>query len=84
MDNRGNQMMNRTLTLLTGAAVAIGTFAMASAADAQVMRYRGPQGYYGYAAPPYFRESPTYAPDRPGPRNYNNPGIPDHQDASRG
>ncbi len=28
--------------------------------------------------------SPVYAPDRPSPRNYNNPGIPDFQDGSRG
>lgn len=86
MGNKGNQMMNKTLTLLMGAAIAVGSLAIASAADAQVLRrydqYRfyAPQRVY----PERFYESPTYAPDSPAPRNYDNPGIPDFQMGSRG
>jgi hypothetical protein len=59
--------------------------------------YGGPYNYYGesynysYGSPynyyyggPSFGGSPMYAPDRPAPRRYNNPGRRDFQDGSRG
>jgi hypothetical protein len=69
--------MNRTFALLTGAAIVLGSLAIAPDANARV-RY----GYY-YGGP-WFRGSPVYAPDRPAPRRYGNPGRPDFQDGSRG
>ena len=86
VDNKENLIMTRIVALLMGATVTLGTLAIASGADAQVKRYRGPQGYYDYySGPPQrYYESPTYAPDRPAPRNYNNLGIPDFQNRSRG
>jgi hypothetical protein len=85
--------MSRILVLTASAAVALTSVAAASDADAR--HVGAPRGYYGYApgyygyAPEYytprsFRESPTYAPDAPATRSYNNPGIPDFQNGSRG
>ncbi len=68
--------MNRTFALLTGALIGLGSLAIAPDANARVR--------YGYYHGPWFRESPTYAPDRPAPRRYGNPGRPDFQDGSRG
>ena len=81
--------MNKSMILLASAAVAVGSLALSSGADARVIRPYAPQGFYGaYGyAPGYGRrtyESPTYAPDAPASRRYNNPGIPDFQDGSRG
>jgi hypothetical protein len=87
------RVMKRTFALLTGVAIALGSLAMASSGNA-AMRQFGQDRYYG-AVPvvpqsrenpvvPGFRESPVYAPDLPSPRGYNNPGIPDFQDGSRG
>jgi len=80
------------LALGYGAAIALGSLAITSSANATV-RHFGQGRYYGavpatprfYESPvmPGFRESPTYAPDRSAPRGYNNPGIPDFQDGSR-
>ena len=85
--------MTRTFALLTSAAIALGALATISSANAAA-RHFGQGRYYGavpavprfHESPvmPGFRESPTYAPDRPAPRGYNNPGIPDFQDGSRG
>ena len=72
--------MNRTLTLLAGAAVVIGSLAMAPEANARVRYF----GHYGYYYSPSFGGSPMYAPDRPAPRRYNNSGRRDFQDGSRG
>ena len=72
--------MNRVSALLTGAAIVLGLLAIAPDANARA-RYFGPDGYY-YGGP-WFR-SPVYAPNRPAPRRYNNPGRPDFQDGSRG
>jgi hypothetical protein len=85
--------MKRTFAFLTSAAIALGSLAMISSADAAGRHFD--QGRYYGAVPvvPWFgesrvmrgfRESPTYAPDRPAPWGYNNPGIPDFQDGSRG
>ena len=86
--NKRNQIMNKTMILLASAAVAVGSLAFSSGADARVIRHYAPQGFYGaYGyAPGYGRsyESPAYAPDAPAPRRYNNPGMPDFQDGSRG
>jgi hypothetical protein len=92
--------MSKILVVAATAAVAVGSVVATSDANAQYVRVPGAfHGYYGYApgyygprrfyAPGYygprrFYESPMYAPDAPAPRNYNNPGIPDFQDASRG
>jgi hypothetical protein len=73
--------MKRTFALLTGAAIAVGSLAIAPTANAAA-RYFGQERYYNPM--PRFRESPTYAPDRRAPRSYNNPGRPDFQDGSRG
>ena len=81
--------MKRTFALLTGAAVALGWLAIAPDANAHE-RYFGQYGYYygdpsfGYYGGPSFGRSPMYAPDRPAPRRYNNPGRRDFQDGSRG
>ena len=72
--------MNRIFALLTGAAIALGWLAIAPDANAHV-RYFGRYGYY-YGGPWF--GSPMYAPDRPAPRRYNNPGRRDFQDGSRG
>jgi hypothetical protein len=75
--------MNKTMVLLASAAVAAGSLAFSSSADARVVRHYGAYGYApGYTARRH--ETPTYAPDVPSPRRYNNPGIPDFQDGSRG
>ena len=78
--------MNRTFGLLismavASTAIAAGSLATAPEANAQG-RYFGQYGYYQVT--PRFRESPTYAPDRPAPRSYNNPGRRDFQLGSRG
>jgi hypothetical protein len=74
----------RIFALLTSVAIGVGSLAMAPPASASV-RYFGHERYYDMVpAVPRFRESPTYAPDRPAPRTYNNPGRPDFQDGSRG
>ena len=84
--------MKRTFALLTGVAIALGSLAMTSSGNAAT-RHFGQERYYGAVpVPPFrenpvmpgFRESPVYAPDLPSPRSYNNPGIPDFQDGSRG
>jgi hypothetical protein len=74
-------MMNRTFVLLAGMAIALGSLAIVPEANANV-RHFGQYGYYQVS--PQFRESPTYAPDRRAPRRYNNPGLPDFQNGSRG
>jgi hypothetical protein len=81
--------MKRTFALLTGATIALGWLAIVPDANARV-RYFGPYGYY-YGGPynyyyggPSFGGSPMFAPDRPAPRRYNNPGHLDFQDGSRG
>jgi len=81
--------MKRTFAPLTGAKIALGWLAIVPDANAHV-RYFGPYGYY-YGGPynyyyggPSFGGSPMYAPDRPAPRRYNNPGRRDFQDGSRG
>jgi len=81
---RKERTMKRTFALLTGGAIAFGSLAMSPTAEAAV-KYYG-HGRYHDAVPvvPGFRESPTYAPGRPAPRFYNNPGRPDFQDGSRG
>jgi hypothetical protein len=81
--------MSKILVVAATAAVAVGSVVATSDANAQYVRVPGAiHGYYGYApgyyGPRRFYESPMYAPDAPAPRNYNNPGIPDFQDASRG
>jgi hypothetical protein len=81
--------MSKILILATSAAVTLGAVAVTSNAEARHMRASfGYYGYYGYApgyfAPRGFRENPMYAPDAPVPRSYDNPGIPDFQDGSRG
>jgi len=91
--------MSKILVVAATAAVALGSVAATSDADARYVRApRAFYGYYGYApgyygyygyAPGYygprrFYESPTYAPDAPPSRSYDNPGIPDFQDGSRG
>jgi hypothetical protein len=73
--------MNRIFALLAGAAIVIGSLAMAPEANARV-RYFGHYGYH-YGGPS-FGGSPMYAPDRPAPRRYNNSGRRDFQDGSRG
>lgn len=85
--------MKRTFALLTSAVIAFGSLAGTSSANATV-RHFGQGRYYGavpgvrrFRESPMIRgfgESPTYAPDRPAPRGYNNPGVPDFQDGSRG
>jgi hypothetical protein len=78
--------MSKVLVLAASAAVALVSVAATSDADAR--HVRDLRGFYGYApgyhAPRSFRESPTYAPDAPPTRSYNNPGIPDFQNGSRG
>jgi hypothetical protein len=81
--------MKRPFALLTGAAIALGWLAIAPDANAHG-RYFGQYGYYygdpsfGYYGGRSFGRSPMYAPDRPAPRRYNNPGRRDFQDGSRG
>lgn len=72
--------MKRTFVLLTGAAVALGSLALAPHASAHG-RYYGQYGYY-YGGPRL--GSPMYAPDRPAPQGYNNRGRRDFQLGSRG
>lgn len=45
-----------------------------------------PLGYYNSVLPPrrVLPDTPTYAPDNPAPRRYDNPGLPDFQLGSRG
>lgn len=76
--------MNRTLALLTSVIVAVGVLVIATAADAQ--RYFAPERVYPLPPPgaPGFRQTPMFAPDAPPPRFYNNPGLPDFQNGSRG
>jgi hypothetical protein len=74
--------MKRSLALLTGAAIALGWLAVAPDANAHG-RYFGRYGHYGYDGRSFGR-SPMYAPDRPAPRRYNNPGRRDFQNGSRG
>jgi len=78
-DNEG-PMMNRTFALLTGAAIALGSLAIAPDANAYGRHFR----HYGYYYGAWSGGSPVYAPNRPAPRRYNNPGSPDFQDGSRG
>jgi hypothetical protein len=77
--------MNKALVPFMSAIIAVGVLASPTAADAQI-RYFVPERVYPLPppSPPGFRESPMYAPDAPPPRNYNNPGIPDFQNGSRG
>jgi amino acid transporter len=80
--------MSKILVVAATAAVALGSVVATSDANARHLRAHGyygyAPGYYGYAAPRGFRESPTYAPDAPATRSYNNPGVPDVQNGSRG
>jgi len=84
--------MSKILIVAASAAIALGSVAVTSDANARHLRAHGyygyAPGYYGYApgyvAPRGLRESPTYAPDAPASRSYNNPGIPDFQNGSRG
>ena len=77
--------MNKTLAFLMSVIVAAGTLVIAPAASAQV-RYLGPERVYPLPprGAPGYRETPMFAPDAPPPRNYNNPGLPDFQNGSRG
>jgi len=77
--------MNKTLAFLMSVIVAAGVLVIATGAGAQV-RYLGPERVYPLPPPgaPGWRETPTFAPDAPPPRNYNNPGLPDFQNGSRG
>jgi hypothetical protein len=81
--------MNRFFALLSGVAIVIGSLAIVPDANAHG-RYFGRYGYYygdpsfDYYGGPSFGRSPMYAPDRPAPRRYNNPGRRDFQDGSRG
>lgn len=72
--------MNRIFALLAGAAIVLGSLAIVPDANARVRHF----GQYGYGYYYGGRETPMYAPDRPAPRRYNNPGRPDFQDSSRG
>jgi hypothetical protein len=76
--------MNRTLALLASAIGAAAVLVIATAAGAQV--FLGPERVYPPPPPgsPGWHETPTYAPDAPPPRSYDNPGIPDHHLTSRG
>jgi hypothetical protein len=81
--------MSKILVVAATAAVALGSVVATSDANARYVRApRAFYGYYGYApgyyGPRRFYESPMYAPDAPPSRNYDNPGIPDFQDGSRG
>jgi hypothetical protein len=81
--------MSKILVVAAAAAVALGSVVASSDANARhVKAPRAFYGYYGYVPGYYgsrrFYESPMYSPDAPAPRNYNNPGIPDFQDGSRG
>jgi len=81
--------MNRIFALLAGAAIVIGSLAIVPDANAHVRYFGGTGYYYGgpynyYYGAPSFGGSPMYAPDRPAPRRYNNPGRRDFQDGSRG
>jgi alkylation response protein AidB-like acyl-CoA dehydrogenase len=77
--------MSKILVVAAAAAVALGSVAVTADANARHLRAHGYYGYApGYVAPRGFRESPTYAPDAPASRSYNNPGIPDFQNGSRG
>lgn len=77
--------MSRTSAGLISVIVVAGVLAVATAAGAQG-RSLGPG--WGYPPPPPgspgWRETPMFAPDAPTPRNYNNPGLPDFQNGSRG
>ena len=75
--------MNKTLAFLMSVSVAAGVLVIATAAGAQ---YLGPERVYPLPPPgaPGWRETPTFAPDAPPPRNYNNPGLPDFHNGSRG
>jgi hypothetical protein len=78
--------MAKILLVAAAAAVALGS--VVNSSDANARHVRAPRAFYGYVpgyyGPRRFYESPMYAPDAPAPRNYNNPGIPDFQDGSRG
>jgi hypothetical protein len=86
--------MSKLLVAAAVAAVALGSVVATSDANARAPHHGYVQGYYyvpgyygyvpGYYGPRRFYESPMFAPDAPAPRNYNNPGIPDFQDGSRG
>jgi hypothetical protein len=79
--------MSKLLAAAAAAAVALGSVVATSDANARAPHHGYVQGYYyvpGYNGPRRFYESPMFAPDAPAPRNYNNPGIPDFQDGSRG
>jgi hypothetical protein len=83
------QIMSKILVVAAAAAVALGSLVASSDANARYVRApRNFHGYDGYVpeyyGPRRFYESLMYAPDAPAPRNYNNPGIPDFQDGSRG
>ncbi len=68
--------MKRTFALLTGAAIAIGWFAIAPDASAHARHLGSHRYYYGG---PSFRASPMYAPNRAPPTNYYNRGRRDFQ-----
>jgi hypothetical protein len=77
--------MSKTLVLAASAAVALGSIATTSDADAR--HARGFYRYYGSARvciPRRFYEDPMYAPNAPPPCSYDNPGFPDFQLGSRG
>jgi len=90
--------MNRSFIMLESAVAALGLLVTATMANAQVgcNCQRGyfsyynsalPFGYYNSVAPQrgvVLPQTPTYAPDNPTPRRYDNPGIPDFQLGSRG
>jgi hypothetical protein len=77
--------MNKTLAPFMVVIIAAGALATVTAPGAQ-MRYFVPERIYPLPPPgaPGYRDTPMYAPDAPPPRNYNNPGIPDFQNGSRG
>jgi hypothetical protein len=83
-ENKRTRIMHKTLAFVMSVIVAGGVLATATAAGAQ--RYLGPERVYPLPPPgaPGYRETPMFAPDAPPPRNYNNPGLPDFQNGSRG
>jgi hypothetical protein len=90
----------KTLAVLASAmGILIGALAVPSDADARVVRksrvtvptynvlqrYYVPQRYYvRHRLPAHTARPPVYAAETLSPRRYDNPGIPDFQNGSRG
>lgn len=71
--------MKRTSALLAGTIAALAVLVIANAASAQT--FLGPERVYPPPPPggAGWRETPTYAPDAPPPRDFYNRGLPDRQ-----